>query len=68
MTLGLCFVHQAEILSRITCGKEGWTGFEEVTRKMPDISEWLDFDFYDSVWWLNKNNPLTTDDEIILGI
>jgi hypothetical protein len=28
-------------------------GYEEVTGQTPDISEWLDFEFYDLVWWLD---------------
>jgi hypothetical protein len=28
-------------------------GYKEVTGQMPDISEWLDFEFYDLVWWLD---------------
>ena len=41
------FVHQAEVLSRIYRGMTRRTGIEEVTGKTPDISEWLEFDFYD---------------------
>ena len=32
-------VHKAGILSRISRGKMGWTGIEEVTGQMPEISE-----------------------------
>jgi hypothetical protein len=39
------------MLSMISCGKEGRSGHEEVTGNTPDISEWLDFEFYDLVWW-----------------
>ena len=60
-------VHQTGILSRITCGKTGRTGIEEVTREMPCILEYLDFEFYDSVWWLDKKHPSTIDRNIILG-
>ena len=34
------FVHQAEVLSRISIGTTGRTGLEEVTGNTPDISEW----------------------------
>jgi hypothetical protein len=27
------------------------TGYEEVTGETPDISEWIDFDFYDLIWY-----------------
>ena len=33
------------------------TGYEEVTGQTPDISMWLDFEFYDLLWsldWPNK--------------
>jgi hypothetical protein len=44
-------VHQAELMCRIARGKNGWTGYEEVTGETPDISEWIDFDFYDLIWY-----------------
>ena len=62
-----CLVHQDGILSSISCGKMVQTGIEEVTGKIPEISEWLDFEFYDSIWWLEKKYLSTTDDSIILG-
>ena len=34
-------------------------GYEEVMGQMPNISEWLDFEFYDLVWWLD--HPTKTD-------
>ena len=59
--------HQDGILSRISHGKTGRTGIEEVTGQALDISKWLGFEFYDHVWWLDKNHPSTTDDNIVLG-
>jgi hypothetical protein len=44
-------VHQAELMSRTARGKDGRTGYEEVTGETPDISEWIDFDFYDLIWY-----------------
>ena len=38
-----------------------------MTGQTPDISEWLDFDSYDNVWWTDKNNPSKTNNNIILG-
>jgi hypothetical protein len=32
-------------------GGNGHTGYEEMLPETPDISEWLDFDFYDWVWY-----------------
>ena len=40
---------------------------QELIGETPDISEWLDFDFHDRVWWLDKKHPATTDDDITLG-
>ena len=57
-------VHQAGVLNRISRGKTGRTGIEELTGKTPDISESIDFDFYGQVWWLDKNHLATTDDNI----
>ena len=37
-------------------GMDSRTGYEEVTGQTPDISEWLDFEFYDLVWWLDWPN------------
>ena len=64
---GYGLVYQAGILSRITRGKIEQTGNEEVTGHTPDISGWIEFYFNEHVWWLDKNHPSTTDDNIILG-
>jgi hypothetical protein len=43
-------------------GSNRRTGYEEVTVQTPDISEWLDFEFYDLVWWLDRpTKPNFTD-------
>jgi hypothetical protein len=43
-------------------GSDRRTGYEEVTGQTPDISEWLDFEFYDLVWWLDRPvKPNVTD-------
>ena len=44
-------VYQAEIISRMARGDNGRSGYEEVTGETPEIGEWLDFGFYDLVWW-----------------
>ena len=59
-------LHQARILSSIGCGKTGHTGVEEVTGQTPEISEWLDFELYDRVWWIDKKNPSTMYNNIII--
>ena len=44
-----CFC--AMLMSFIPQGPSGRTGYEMVTGQTPDISEFLDFDFYDLVWY-----------------
>ena len=60
---GFGIVYEVELLSRISRVKGKWTGYEEVTGQTPDIGEYLDFEFYNIVWWwdqLDKSNA--TDD------
>ena len=45
--------YEAELLARIA-GADGRTPLEKVTGDTPDISEYLDFDFYDPVWYLHE--------------
>ena len=40
-------MYEAKIMLRMVCRSNNHTGYEEVTGQMPDISEWLDFEFYD---------------------
>ena len=47
-------IYESELLSRMARGNNKRTGYEEVTGQTPDISEWLDFEFYDMVWWLDR--------------
>jgi hypothetical protein len=55
-------VYESELLSRMARGRDSRTGYEEVTGQTPDIGEWLDFEFYDLVWWLDcPNKPNITD-------
>jgi hypothetical protein len=55
-------VYESELLSRMARGNDRRTGYEEVTGQTPDISEWLDFEFYDLVWWLDRpTKPNFTD-------
>ena len=50
-------VYEAEILSRMSRGTDGRTGYERLTGQTPDISEWLDFSFYDLVWFHQADKP-----------
>ena len=45
----------------------GRTGYEEVTGKTPDISEYCDFDFYDLVWYYPGVHPSISEDNRALG-
>ena len=58
-------VYEGEILSRLSRGRDGRTGMEEITGQTTDISDWLDFEFYDTVWVLNRTSIKmdTVDDE-----
>ena len=38
----------------MACGEDRRTGYELVTGQTADISEWLDFEFYGLVWWLDR--------------
>ena len=61
-------IYESEVMSRMARGKDRQTGYEEVTGETPDISEWLDFEFYDLVWWLDRpNKPSVNDDTRRLG-
>jgi hypothetical protein len=45
-------IYEAMILNRILPrGNNNRTGLEMVTGETPDISEWVDFEFYDRVWY-----------------
>lgn len=45
------------------------SGIEELTGQRPDISEYLDFEFYDLVWFLNRSGEKlgTTGDDRALA-
>jgi hypothetical protein len=47
-------VWECEIMNRIARGTDERPGLEQVTGDSVDISEWLDFDFYDYVWYWDK--------------
>jgi hypothetical protein len=61
-------VYKGELITRMSCGDDGRSGYEQVTGETPDISEWLDFEFYDLVWWWDRpNNPNINDEMKRLG-
>jgi hypothetical protein len=49
-------IYESELLSQMARGEDRRTGYETVTGNTPDISEWLDFEFYDLVWWIDQPN------------
>jgi hypothetical protein len=55
-------VYESELLSQMARGNDCQTGYEEITGQTPDISEWLDFEFYNLVRWLDRpTKPNFTD-------
>ena len=52
-------VWEAEIYSH-TEGKDGHSTLERLTGDTIDISEWLEFEFYDLVWFWNKQSDDTS--------
>ena len=54
-------VHISKLMNMTARGSSGRTGHEEITGETPDISEYVDFDFYDWVWYWDtpdkENNP-----------
>jgi hypothetical protein len=49
-------------------GRDGRTGYEAITGETPDISEWLDFDFYDWVWYHDPPDMMAETSEEIRKI
>ena len=47
-------VNIAEIQSLLARGRDQQPGLERITGNTIDISEWLDFDFYDLVWYWDQ--------------
>ena len=47
-------IYESNILNRIPRGSHQRTGIEVVTGETPDISEWVDFEFYDRVWFYDQ--------------
>jgi len=50
----------SEINNHTAWGPDYCTPYEDITGNTPDISEWLDFDFYDWCWyWHGPTHELT---------
>lgn len=61
-------VHQAEIMSLIPRGRQNRSGYEIITGKTPDITEYLDFDIWDLCWYHREDSPDKRDVGRWLGI
>eukprot|EP00957_Ditylum_brightwellii_P026440 2000056-Ditylum_brightwellii.AAC.1 len=59
--LGL--MYESKLLTRMAMGHSRRSGYEEVTGNTPDISQWLDFEFYDLVLWWNGSEKLNVSDD-----
>ena len=49
-------MEESEILTRMARGQDCRTGYEELNGQTEDISEWLDLEFYDLVYWYARPN------------
>jgi hypothetical protein len=60
-------VYIAEIQSLLARGRDQRPGIERVMGHTVDISEWLDFDFYDRVWYWDQRKMDMTDEQARVG-
>jgi hypothetical protein len=56
-------VYKGKLLTSMSHGNDSRCGYEQVTGETPDISEWLDFEFYVLVWWWDRPNKPNINDE-----
>jgi hypothetical protein len=56
-------VYEGMLLTRMSCGNDGRSRYKQVTGKTPNISELLDFEFYNLVWWWDQPNKPNINDE-----
>jgi hypothetical protein len=60
-------VYVSEILSITARSATGRPGMEEVKGETIDISEWLDFEFYDYVWYWDEKKMDMSEKQSVLG-
>jgi len=48
-------VYESELMRLIPRGNERRTGYEMLTGETPDVSPWLDFGFWDRVWYWDES-------------
>ena len=56
-------IHEAEVLSILVHGKDGIPGLEKITGQTIDISEYLDFAFWDLIWYWDYSKLVDMGDE-----
>ena len=61
---GFGLVVEREILTQMARGQDRCTGYEEVTGQTAEISEWLDFGFYDLFYWYDRPNKPDVSDNV----
>ena len=61
------FVYEGDILSQMCHHSDQHTGYEMLTSQTPDISEWLNYGFYNLVWYHHSTSHNMTDDPCRLG-
>ena len=60
-------VHESGVLSRVARGHDSRSGIERLTGETPNISEWIDFQFFDIVWYHDNTKADTSDEHRHLG-
>ena len=60
-------VYISEIQSILARGVDKRPGLEKLTGETIDISEWLDFDFYDRVWYWDEKKMDMTEEQAKIG-
>ena len=60
-------VYIAEIQSILARGVDKRPGIEKLTGETIDISEWLDFDFYERIWYWDRKKMDMTDEQAKVG-
>ena len=66
MTVMTTWVSEISSLTHSTAGSRGLEGHAQVTGDLPDLSEYLDFEFYDAVWF--KDNAGSSPFELVISI
>ena len=60
-------IYHAEIITRICRRRDGKTSIEHVTGETPDISNWLDFTFYEPCWYMHYHGNVMDKSKASIG-